>query len=164
MKKLRLFNLLLLLSASIGFASISSFSTLKSSQNIIEVKADNEIDYDTFILQYTEIRNKQSEAGRPSACDATVYEYNDIMEIYGKLNQNDRQKVVLTEDPIQPIYTIGQYINELVKKFYNPTAANSVSKPKLDQSTTIIIAVVVSIFGMSAISVLYILKNKKVIE
>ena len=86
------------------------------------------------------------------------------MEIYSKLNQNDRQKAVLTEDPIQPIYTIGQYINELVKKFYNPTAANSVSKPKLDQSTTIIIAVVVSIFGMSAISVLYILKNKKVIE
>ena len=38
------------------------------------------------------------------------------------------------------------------------------NKKKLDQTTTIIIASVVSIVGMSAISVLFILKNNKYIE
>ena len=164
MKKFRLFNLLLLSISLIGIGLVSSNSIFKNSESIVMVIADNEMSYDEFITEYTHIRKAQQESGRPSACDATIYEYNQIMEIYGKLNQNDRQKAVNTPDPVQSVYTIGQYINEIVKKFYNPSAANSVSKPKLDQSTTIIIAVVVSIFGMSAISVLYILKNKKVIE
>ncbi len=164
MKKWKLFNLLLLPLLFGGFTLLSASNLSNNEPNVIEVKAIDYLPFEDFMSEYTTIRNAQADDNRPSACDANKEEYDQIMEIYDKLNQNDRQKAVNTPDPIQENYTIGQYINEIVRKFYTPAVSNSASKPKLNQSTTIIIAVVVSIFGMSAISVLYIMKNNKVID
>ena len=97
-------------------------------------------------------------------CSVTFDDYQNIMNKYKSLSEDLRKEVNEMADTYQPDFTIGAMINELVKTHYSVLPDGQSKREKLDQSTTIIIAVVVSIFGMSAISVLYILKNKKVIE
>ena len=86
------------------------------------------------------------------------------MEKYSALSSADKDVVNATVDSRDNNYTIGYMIQQLVNKYYPNNQKHQQNKSKLDQKTTIIIAVVVSIFGMSAISVLYILKNNKFIQ
>ena len=162
MKKLRLINLLFL-------PLIFAFTPLLVSQNgafepaIVEAKATSEVSLEEFLSTYTSIRETQHSENR-SICDTTKDEYDIIIEKFNGLSQENKRIAKETKDNIQPEYTIGQVINELVRIFYANPVNTSSSKPKLDKSTTIIIAVVVSIFGMSAISVLFILKKDEVIK
>ena len=99
-----------------------------------------------------------------SVCDVTREDFDLLMEQYDLLNTSEKEIVNATKDTHQPEYTIGEVIKTIVDYVYPNKKSSEDSKKKLNQSKTIIIAVVVSIFGMSAISVLYILKKDKVIK
>ena len=163
MRKLKLFNLLLLPILFGGFALASQASNLKNEAQYVEVRAIDEYTVEDFLADYTAIRKQMVDANR-NVCSATREEYNQIMEIFYKLSKENRQIAGENPDPFEPNYKISQVVTTLVSLYYASPVNNASSKPKLTQSTTIIIAVVVSIIGMSAISVLFILKNNKVIE
>ena len=99
-----------------------------------------------------------------SVCDVTREDFDLLMEQYDPLTDSEKEIVNATKDTHQPEYTIGEVIKTIVNYVYPNKKSSEDNKKKLNQSKTIIIAVVVSIFGMSAISVLYILKKDKVIK
>ena len=100
----------------------------------------------------------------PEVCEIPYEAYLEMYERYIALSKEDREVVNATIDTREPDYTIGAIIKTLVNKFYPNTNSVKQEKQKLDQSTVIIIATVVALVGASAISVLYILKNNKVIK
>ena len=100
----------------------------------------------------------------PEVCEIPYEAYHEMYERYIALSKEDREVVNSTIDTREPDYTIGAIIKTLVNKFYPNTNSTKQEKQKLDQSTVIIIATVVALVGASAISVLYILKNNKVIK
>ena len=116
-----------------------------------------------FLSRYNEIREKQHNENR-SVCDTTKEEYQELVNLYSSLSSQEKKEVNALNDPYDSDYTIEEVMKEIVHLFYGSKDSNGIQKKRLDQSTTIIIAVIVSIFGMSAISVLYILKNNKYIE
>ena len=97
-------------------------------------------------------------------CDIPYDDYKKMYEQYSELSKEDREIVNATSDKREPEYTIGKIIQTLVNKFYPNTKKVMAEKQKLDQSTIIIIATVVALVGATAISVLYLLKNNKVIK
>ena len=160
MKKYKILPLLLISLALAGVGFLSKSVNGGFDEKIVMVQAQNSAEATHFIeVDWAEFRENHKDI-----CNVSYKDYNDIMDKYKLLSDEDKLVVDAANDPIQPEYTIGQMIQELVKTHY--TIQNNTQNPqqKLDQSTTITIAVVVSIFGMSAISVLYILKNKKYIE
>ena len=135
--------------------------------NYINSNSDNYVA--TYALNATieEFLNKFDELfSDKSICDETREEYNEIITIYSNLSNEDRAVVnqIERQSPDGDKFKIEEAMKELVRMFYiSPNSAIN-NKKKLDQTTTIIIASVVSIVGMSAISVLFILKNNKYIE
>lgn len=99
----------------------------------------------------------------PEVCNITKDAYLEMYARYEPLNREDKQIVNEAED-IEEGYTIGQVIKTLTQKYYpnNDKAKNE--KKKLDQSAIIVIAVVVALVGATSISILFILKNNKVIK
>ncbi len=162
MKKFKLFNLLFL-PLIFAFTPLLSFNSGVYESQVVALSATSEVSLDEFLETYRTIRETQHSESR-SICNTTKAEYDSILEKFNGLSQENKRIAKETKDNIQPEYTIGQVINELVRIFYANPVNTSSSKPKLDKSTTIIIAVVVSIFGMSAISVLFILKKDEVIK
>lgn len=156
--------LLLLLSPIFAFC----FNSAKAEKSPVLTRNNAQIVYRSnysaaeFIDFWT--NDFRSDHGIKSICDKTKEEYEDMMSKYNQLDNLNKSVVNETNDPYEPEYTIGHMIKQLVNHFYPSNKKVEENKSKLDQSTTIIIAVVVSIFGMSAISVLYILKKDKVIE
>ena len=100
----------------------------------------------------------------PAVCDITYEAYKEMYNRYLSLSESDRAIVNSTVDTREPDYTIGQIIKTLVNRFYPNNQKMQNEKSKLDQSTIIVIATVIALVGATAISILYILKNKKVIE
>ena len=96
-------------------------------------------------------------------CDISYESYLEMYEKYQALSKEDREIVNAAPD-IDEGYTIGQVIRTLVQKYYPNNSKGSSDKKKLNQSAIIIIAVVVALVGASSISILYILKNQKVIK
>ena len=155
----------LLLSLGLLVAPITSSFASASNDNYAIVLATQEAK-DQFVAKFTEIRTNQRNEGR-SVCDTTKEEYEELVAYYYDLTKEEKAEVNEMQDPTNiegEDYTIGDVMKEIVRLFYTPQTPNSVNKKKLDQKTTIIISVVVSIIGMSAISVLFILKNNKYIE
>lgn len=103
-------------------------------------------------------------ANNPSVCDIPYSEYQKMYEKYAALSKADRQLINEIPDQREPDYTIGEIIRYLVTRYYPNTKKVAAEKKKLDQSTIIIIATVVALVGATAISVLYMLKNEKVIR
>ena len=97
------------------------------------------------------------------ACDITKENYLIMMEKFNELTSQE-QAEVKAENDLESGYTIGDVIKVLVNKYYPNKESVKEDKPKLDQRSIIILASVISIVGMTAISVLYILKNKKIIK
>ena len=97
------------------------------------------------------------------ACDITKESYLEMMDRYQSLTKAEQAEVNLVND-LEEGYTIGDVIKTLVNKYYPNKQSIKEDKPKLDQRSIIILASVISIVGMTAISVLYILKNKKIIK
>ena len=100
----------------------------------------------------------------PSVCDISYEEYSKMYEKYASLSKSDREIINEIPDQREPDYTIGEIIKYLVTRYYPNTQKVREEKKKLDQSTIIIIATVVALVGATAISVLYMLKNEKVIR
>ena len=99
-----------------------------------------------------------------SVCDITYESYRTMYQKFFLLSEEDRNVISSTLDPMDEsgTYTIGQVIEELAKRFKVQPQDNK--RRTLDQKTTIIIVVVVAVFGMTTISILFILKNNKLIK
>ena len=159
---MKLRKLLLTLLLPILFAGVSIIATnnaFNSDNNVIEVKAATSVDYDNFIEAYDQFRIKYPE----SICDISKEDCDELLGLYNKLSAEE--KLDLNEYKYgEDNFSAAQAITELKKKYYPDKEERDNKGEKISQSTAIIIVVVVSIFGMSAISVLYILKKDKVIE
>lgn len=139
----------------------SSFS-YSNNQNYAQIRADSS-SKQAFLDKFKEIRDAQEASGK-TICDTTKEEYKVLIELYSALSESERIEVGAIHDEYETKVTIGEMMKEIIRIHYTNNGVQEAPKQKLDQSTTIIIAVVVSIFGMSAISVLYILRNNKYIE
>ena len=155
----------LLLSLGLLVMPIASNFAYETNNNYVVAMATPE-DKEQFLIKFELIRTLQRNEGR-SVCDTTKEEYEELVAYYYDLSKEEKAEVNAMQDPTNlpgEDYTIGDVMKEIVRLFYTPQTPNSSNKKRLDQKTTIIISVVVSIIGMSAISVLFILKNNKFIE
>lgn len=160
--KRKTFLAVLLLSLSLLVAPVINSFDYTANDNYVAVVATPEAKAD-FLAKFNEIRTNQHNNGR-SVCDTTKEEYEELVTYYYDLSKQEKAEVNAINDPYDEDYTIGDVMKEIVRMYYAPQTPNSANKRKLDQKTTIIISVVVSIIGMSAISVLFILRNKNYIE
>lgn len=115
---------------------------------------------DQFITYW----NEDFRVNNPKVCDITYDAYAPMYERYQELSKDERATLNETPDILEPEYTIGEVVKTLVAKFYPNNKKAKVEKKKLDQSSIIIIAVVVALVGATSISILFILRNNKVIE
>lgn len=114
---------------------------------------------DSFLTYWVQFRSEN-----PEVCDISETAFRTMYyEHYLLLSTEDRAIVNASND-VDEGYTIGQVIQSLVNKYYPNHNKVKEEKQKLEQSSIIIIATVVALVGASAISVLYILKNNKVIK
>lgn len=155
-------KLLVTIIASLLFVGAFTVSHSLSNANsgVVEVKAAESEEWTNFMNTYTAER----EAHSGSVCDIPKDACDEILAFYNKLSAEEKLSLNSIKDSIDDSFTIGQAINELLKKYYPSKEESDRPTDKISQSTAIIIVVVVSIVGMSAISVLYILKKDKVIE
>ena len=108
--------------------------------------------------------NDEFRVANPKVCDITYDAYLPMYERYQVLSKEDRATLNETPDSLEPEYTIGAIVKTLVGRFYPNNNKTKQEKKKLDQSAIIIIAVVVALVGATSISILFILRNQKVIE
>ena len=97
-------------------------------------------------------------------CEITLEDFKEMYIVYMGLTQEEKEYINAQPDGFEKGYTIGQVIRTLVNKYYPNHQKVREEKQKLDQSSIIVIATVVALVGATAISVLYILKNQKVIK
>ena len=114
----------------------------------------------TFITYW----NEEFRVANPKVCDITYEAYVPMYDRYQVLSKEDRATLNETPDLLEPDYTIGAIVKTLVSRFYPNNNKTKQEKKKLDQSAIIIIAVVVALVGATSISILFILRNRKVIE
>ena len=163
--KMKKLPILLLLSLGMFFAPVATSFVSDANNTYVAVRADAQSKAD-FLAKFKEIRTLQRSEGR-SVCETTRDEYEQLLSFYYLLTNEEKTEINAMLDPTNvegESYTIGEVMKEIVRLFYSPQSISEAPKPKLDQKTTIIIASVVSIVGMSAISVLFILRNNKFIE
>lgn len=104
-------------------------------------------------------------ATHPAVCDISEKDFREMYyQHYLLLDSEEREYVNARPDGYDDGYTIGQVIKTLVNKYYPNHQKIREEKQKLDQSSIIVIATIVALVGATAISVLYILKNQKVIK
>lgn len=151
MKKFLAF-LLLLIPVTFGSFSLSS---LESKEPQIAYASNTEVEE---FLSYWRYSFKP--AGTQT-CDITKAKFDEMYEKFKVLSDSDKAVIKNTKDDEE--YTIGNVIETLVNKFYTPVKPQE-HKESLDQSTTIIIIVVAAVFGMTTISIFFVLKNNKVIQ
>lgn len=160
MKLRKLLVAILLPMMFVGVSLAASNNSFNYAENIVEVKAATSEDYNNFINEYVRLREKYPN----SICDITYSECNYLLELYSKLSIEEKSDLSEYNRDGKDTFSAAQAIAELKKKYYPDKEERDNKGEKISQSTAIIIVVVVSIFGMSAISVLYILKKDKVIE
>lgn len=131
-----------------------SFSVKSSSFSIILRQNDEH----PFLDEWVKFRTDHKEI-----CDITKPEFQEIYALYINLSKQEKE-YVNAEPDVEEGYTIGQVIRTLITRLYPNNSKVREEKQKLDQSSIIIIATVVALVGATAISVLYILKNNKVIK
>lgn len=100
----------------------------------------------------------------PAVCEISEDDFWQMYQVYSSLEQSEKEYINAQADGYEEGYTIGQVIKTLVNKYYPNKEKVKEEKQKLDQSSIIVIATVVALVGATAISVLYILKNQKVIK
>lgn len=128
----------------------------KSLENNL-VLLENSKDSDEFIRYWeTDFRTTPT-------CDVQYDKFMEMINKYQALSSEDKQIVDNTTD-VRDGCKIKKVITTLVNRFYRITPQNTDKKDTLTKSATIIIIVSVAVFGMSTISVFFILKNKKVID
>ena len=160
MKKLLSLVFLLPFAISLSFSK----NTCKTQQNYYKSPEFALVSRSSKISEFLTYWNEDFRPANPSVCDITLEAYKEMYAKYQELDKDDIQVLNETQDILEPDYTIGQIIKTLVQKFYPNNKKVAANKKKLDQSVIIVIAVVVALVGASAISVLFILKNEKVIK
>ena len=155
-------KLLVTIIASLLFVGAFTVAHALSNTNsrVVEVRASESEEWTNFMNKY----NAERAAHSDSVCDIPKDACDEILALYNKLSAEEKLSLNSIKDSLDDSFTIGQAINELLKKYYPSKEESDRPTDKISQSTAIIIVVVVSIVGMSAISVLYILKKDKVIE
>ena len=146
----------------VGATLAASFANEFKSETFVQVRADSSAKTE-FLAKFAEILDAYYDSGR-SVCDTTKEDYRTLIELYALLTDQEKSEVNATVYAKAGEYTIGDIMNEMIRIHYMKQDVSGAPKQKLDQSTTIIVAVVVSIVGMSGISVLYILKQDNYIE
>ena len=157
--KMKKLPILLLLSLGMFIAPVATSFVSGSNNTYAAAHADSDA-VNAFLTRFNGIREEQHNSGK-GICDTTKEQYNELIALYSALTQEEREEVNAMMDGD---YTIGEEMKEIIRLYFSPQSISEAPKPKLDQKTTIIIASVVSIVGMSAISVLFILRNNKFIE
>jgi len=162
--KMKKLPILLLLSLGMFIAPVATSFVSGSNSTYIAAHADSDA-VNAFLTRFNEIREEQHNSDpEKGVCGTTKEQYNELIALYSALSQDEKEEVNAIKDTYDPDYTIGEEMKEIVRLYFSPQSISEAPKPKLDQKTTIIIASVVSIVGMSAISVLFILRNNKFIE
>ncbi len=142
-------------------------SNAKSSKNI-EIASKNPQIVRVFrgeaLNSFITYWNEEFRVENPKVCDITYEAYVPMYDRYQALSKEDRASLNETADLLEPDYTIGAIVKTLVARFYPNNNKAKQEKKKLDQSSIIIIAVVVALVGATSISILFILRNRKVIE
>ena len=153
---------ILMLPLLFGFSScgknVKKTHTLGKNREIVHVLRGEQLDL--FITYW----NEDFRVNNPKVCDITYDAYVPMYERYQELSKEDRATLNETPDTLEPEYTIGAIVKTLVGRFYPNNSKTKQEKKKLDQSSIIIIAVVVALVGATSISILFILRNQKVIE
>lgn len=152
-KKIALF---LLLISPLCFMAPKQSHESKSFENTLNLM-ENSAESDAFIDYW-----KNTFRTKPT-CDITYEEFLVMIQKYRALSSQDKAIVDATDD-VEPGYKIKDVIQTLINRFYKLDPKDAEKKDTLDKSTTIIIVVSVAVFGMSTISVFFMLKNRKVIN
>ena len=93
-------------------------------------------------------------------CEITKEKYNYIRELYTGLSAEDKAVVDAYEDKAGA--SIKDSIKELNLHFAAPSEAKN--SEDLDQTGAITIILVIAVIGMTAITIFYLLKTKKIID
>ena len=118
---------------------------------------------DEFLTYWKEDFRKDNSGNIIAICDISYSSYKEMYSKYVVLSNEDRKTVNATPD-YEEGYTIGDSIKELIRIHSNHVNTKDVERRTLNQSSTIIIIVVIAVFGMSTICVFFVLKNNKIIQ
>ena len=121
------------------------------------------IESDSFISYWKEDFRKDDNGNIIAICDITYASYKEMYDKYVLLSKADREIVNSTPD-YEDGYTIEDSIKELIRIHANHAPQKDTERRTLNQSSTIIIIVVIAVFGMSTICVFFVLKNNKIIK
>ena len=116
-----------------------------------------------FLQYYKEEFRKDNSGKIINICDITYASFREMYAKYIALNDEDR-KVVDSNLDYEEGYTIKNSIDTLLDRFSEAQKSSSNSKRTLDQSSSIIVIVVIAVFGMSTICVFFVLKNGNIIQ
>ena len=146
------------------FGFFNAPKSAKNTANVVEKPQIARVLRSTQSDEFISYWNGEFRVQNPQVCDITSTEFYPMYDRYIALSKEDRAIVNETADELEPDYTIGQIVRTLVAKFYPNNKKAKNEKKKLDQSAIIVIAVVVALVGATSISILFILKNQKVIK
>lgn len=157
----KLFAFLLLL-APLTFGSFSR--DLPQNNAVLHEKyIKKSVESDNFLSYWRNDFRKDENGKIIAICDITYASYKEMYQKYVLLTSDDRKIVNLTPD-YEEGYTIEDSIKELIRIHSNHGNIKPVERRTLNQSSTIIIIVVVAVFGMSTICVFFVLKSNKIIQ
>lgn len=148
--------------ATFSFNSVAAQTYENSAVLPVKMAVSNE-KTDEFISYYKFDFRLDENGQIIPICDITYASYTVMYGKYATLNKDERETVNLTPD-YEEGFTIGDSIKTLVNQFNDRSNQSVPTKRVLNKSTTIIIIVVVAVFGMSTIFIFYILKNNKIIS
>ena len=152
----------LLMIAPLSFGSFTHENNQKT-EEIHEIYIKRSAESDDFLTYWKEDFRKDNEGEIIPICDITYTRYKEMYSRYVELSTSDKNVVDSTPDYEQG-YTIKDSIKELIRIHSNKGDNRSSDKRVLNQSSTIIIIVVIAVFGMSTICVFFVLKNNKIIQ
>ena len=156
------FLLLFLMMLFPVFSGTINNNNCKNNGNLMEISVKFSQKSDDFLTYWKEDFRKDDEGKIIPICDITYSQYTVMYGKYVELENADRLIVDATPD-YEEGYTIKDSIKQLVSMHSNHTNTRD-NKRVLTKSTSIIVIVVIAVFGMSTICVFFVLKNNNIIE
>ena len=154
--------MLLLLLAPLSFGSFKHES--QANMPLLQEKSlHRSVESDDFITYWKDDFRKDEAGNIILICDISYDSYAEMYSKYVVLSKEDRKVVNSTPD-YEDGYTIEDSIKELIRIHANHASQKDTERRTLNQSSTIIIIVVIAVFGMSTICVFFVLKNNKIIK
>ena len=145
---------------------------LAPTKNVEEKAIEPQISYrispqstesDDFLTYWRNDFRKDEKGDIIPVCDITYVSFKSMYSRYSLLDKDSKNIVNNTPD-YEEGYTIRNSIETLIDRFASVQQANNTNKRTLDQSSSIIVIVVVAVFGMSTICVFFVLKNGNIIQ